>query len=54
MQQGESVMLLRQIEAKFGVPTADIKQRVEAADSADLLQWSERILKAQSIDELWH
>ena len=53
-QKGEAVMLLRLIETKFGKPNADIRQRVQEADSQHLLQWSERILTAHSIDELWH
>ena len=54
VQKGEAVMLLRLIETKFGKPNADIRQRVQEADSQHLLQWSERILTAHNIDELWH
>jgi hypothetical protein len=47
-------MLLRLIESKFGKPSKNIQQRIEQADSKTLLQWSERILRAQSLDDIWH
>ena len=54
MQQGEAVMLLRQIEAKFGKPSADVKSRITQASSQTLLQWSDRILTADKIENVWH
>ncbi|MCF7993498.1 MAG: DUF4351 domain-containing protein [Chromatiaceae bacterium] len=52
-QEGEAAMLLRLIHAKFGPPTDAVRERVETADAATLLHWSERILTADSIDDLW-
>ena len=54
VQQGEVAVLLRQIKRKFG-PTvaASFQQRVEQADAETLLVWSERILTAESIDDIF-
>ena len=54
MQQGEVAVLLRQIKRKYG-PTvaAAFQQRVEQADAETLLVWSERILTAESIDDIF-
>jgi flagellar biosynthesis/type III secretory pathway protein FliH len=53
VQEGEAAMLLRLITAKFGSPTEAVRARVEGADSETLLLWSERILTASTIDDLW-
>ena len=54
VQQGEVAVLLRQIKRKYG-PTvaAAFQQRVEQADAETLLVWSERILTAESIDDIF-
>jgi hypothetical protein len=52
--QGEITMLLRLIESKFGKPNKNVKQRIEQADSQTLLQWSERILHAKVLEDIWH
>ena len=53
-QEGEAAMLLRQIARKFGPPTAPVRERIERADSETLLAWSDRILTAQTLDEMLH
>jgi hypothetical protein len=52
-QEGEATVLLRQIELKFGPPDAASRNRVESADAETLLRWSERILTAGSLEELF-
>jgi predicted transposase/invertase (TIGR01784 family) len=53
-QRGEAKMLLRLIERKFGPPSEPVRARITQADPDTLLDWSERILVAQSLDEVWH
>jgi len=53
-QLGEAEMLLRQIERKFGAPSEMVRARVTQADSDRLLEWSERILEARTLDEVLH
>ena len=52
-KEGEATVLLRQIELKFGPPDDVVRKRVETADAETLLRWSERILTAASLDELF-
>ena len=55
MQQGEATVLNRQLQRKFGDRfTAVHRQRVKEADSEILLDWSEQVLYAQSIDEVFY
>jgi predicted transposase YdaD len=53
-KEGEAAMLLRQIARKFGPPTETVRERIERADSETLLAWSDRILTAQTLDEVLH
>jgi hypothetical protein len=53
-QLGEAEMLLRQIERKFGPPSETVRHRITEADSETLLEWSDRILEARSLDEVLH
>jgi hypothetical protein len=54
MQQGEAAVVLRLIERRFGPLSDDVRQRVTQADPNTLLQWSERILDANSLEEVLH
>jgi len=58
IQQGKQLgavdMLLRQIERRFGPPSDVVRERVTKADPSTLMQWSERILDAQNLEDLWH
>jgi hypothetical protein len=54
MQQGEARVLLRQMERKFGTVSVEIRQRINQADEERLLEWSERILAANSPEEVQH
>lgn len=53
MQQGSRKVLLRLLAKKFGLIPADIKKRVEVADEEQVLRWSELILSAKSIGEVF-
>ncbi len=55
IQQGEVAVLLRLMERKFGHRLTKIdRQLVESADAETLLKWSEKILSANSIEEILH
>jgi len=51
-QQGEARVLLRLITLKFGSPSETVREQIATADSETLLRWSERILTAQTLDEV--
>ena len=53
MQQGTRQLLSRQITKKFGQLPADIKLKLEQADEQQILDWSERILTADSIANMF-
>lgn len=53
-REGEAAVLLRQIERKFGTEAADRhRDRIEQADAETLLLWSERILTAAQVDQVF-
>jgi predicted transposase/invertase (TIGR01784 family) len=53
LTEGEAAMLLRQLERKFRPLPESARQRVQAADAETLLIWGERVLDANSLDEVW-
>lgn len=52
IQKGEAGLLLRQLERRFGALPDALADRVRAAESADLEEWSLRILDAKSLDDV--
>jgi hypothetical protein len=50
--RGEARVLLRQLTLKFGPPSPEIQQRISDADAETLLMWSERVLSADTIDDI--
>ncbi|MCB1877333.1 MAG: hypothetical protein KDH88_15275 [Chromatiales bacterium] len=52
-QQGESRLLLRQLQLKFGDLPDAVRRRVETADEDSLLRWSERVLTVEALDTLF-
>jgi predicted transposase YdaD len=52
-REGEAEMLLRQLRIRFGTLPADTVTRVHEADPETLLHWSERILSAATLDEVF-
>jgi flagellar biosynthesis/type III secretory pathway protein FliH len=53
MQRGEAAVLTRQLERKLGPVPAAARQRIEAADEETLLGWSERVLTATRLDDVF-
>jgi hypothetical protein len=53
MQQGEAAVLLRLMECKFKDVPEEIRQRVKEADPQTLLEWSARVLTADTIEAVW-
>jgi len=52
--EGEAAVLLRQIRRKFGPEaSAAAEARIGAADAETLLEWSERILSAETVDQVF-
>ena len=51
-QEGEAIVLLRLITLKFGLPSEPVRRQIATADPETLLRWSERILTAQTLDEV--
>lgn len=52
-QQGEARVVLRQLRLKFGPLAPEIEERVRSADADRLLGWSERILTAETLQEVF-
>ena len=50
--EGQRQMLLRQLRARFGELTETIVARIEAAGTAELDLWAERVLSAPTPDEV--
>ena len=53
IEQGEAEVLLRQLERKFGPLDQATIERVRGAGSEKLLLWAERILTAESLEEVF-
>ena len=54
MQQGESELLLRQLRRKFGPQAAEQhRERIRQANLDTLERWSERILSAETPDDIF-
>jgi hypothetical protein len=51
-KEGASSLLLRQLRARFGELPATAVARIEAAEAAELEQWAERVLGAQTLAEV--
>jgi hypothetical protein len=54
MQRGEVAMLVRLLERKFGHVPEALRPRIEAADEQSLLVWSERVLSAATLEDVFH
>ena len=52
-QKGEARLLLRLVGLKYGEVPDDTRRRIEAADAETLLIWSDRILTAECIDDIF-
>ena len=52
-KEGELLILTRQLEHRFGPLSENYKRRLQETDADNLLKWSERILTAASIEEVF-
>jgi predicted transposase YdaD len=52
-QEGEAALLLRQLERKFGQLDPRTRKRVQGADAERLLDWGERVLEAQRLEDVF-
>lgn len=53
IRKGEFAVLLRQLTSKFGPLPAEVVDRLERADVDRLLGWSDRVLTATTLDEVF-
>ena len=53
IEQGERLLIIRQLEHKFGALDEATRQRIESADKARLLAWGVRILNAGCQDDVF-
>ncbi len=52
-QSGEAAVLLRLLERKFSAVPEPVRQRIANADEQRLLDWSERVLTATTLEEVF-
>jgi len=52
-QEGEAGMLLRLLRLKFGPLTPEVEERVRSTDADRLLEWSERVLTAERLQDVF-
>jgi predicted transposase/invertase (TIGR01784 family) len=52
-QEGEAWVVLRQLRLKFGPLALEIEERVRSAEADRLLEWSERLLSAASLEDIF-
>ena len=53
IQAGERRVLLRQLELRFGSLPEEYRERIATADPDTLLIWSERVLSAHQLEEIF-
>lgn len=51
---GQATTLRRLMAKKFGVVPRNAEKRIEKVDNETLLEWSENVLTAESIDDVFH
>ena len=51
--EGQAELLLRLLHARFGDAVAGHVDRVRTATAADLAIWAERVLSAETLDEVF-
>ncbi len=52
-QEGEAELLLRLLERKFGLLDPKTRSRVRSADAERLLNWGERVLAAERLEDVF-
>jgi hypothetical protein len=53
IHQGESALLERLLERRFGLLSADVRARLEKATSDQLAQWADNLLDAATLDDVF-
>lgn len=53
IEEGEKKLLLKQLDRKFGELTAEVRERILAASSEQVDIWAERVLTAQTLDQVF-
>ena len=53
INQGEAAVLLRQLKRRFYKVPANYLKKIKQADAETLLVWSDRILDAKNIEEIF-
>jgi hypothetical protein len=53
LQEGEARILLRQLRLKFGPLKPETEEQVPAADAERLMEWSERVLGAERVEDVF-
>ena len=51
--EGQALVLLKLLQIRFGVVDSQYRQRIEQADADTLLLWAERVLTADSIEDVF-
>ncbi len=54
VQQGEATILKRLLQHRFGEISFMYTQRIDAADAETLLSWSEKVLDAKTLDDVFN
>ena len=52
MQQGEATVLMRLLHRRFGDLPQEQCRRIKTADAATLLNWADRVLTDEGLDEV--
>jgi hypothetical protein len=52
-QEGVAKVVMRQLERKFGPLDAAVRTHISQADSERLLEWSERVLTAERLEDVF-
>ena len=52
IQKGEATLLLRLMELRFGSLDETTRNRLQNADAETLLKWGERLLVADSVEDV--
>ena len=53
VRTGGSRVLMHQMTLKFGELSDEVRQKIESADEETLLRWSERLLDAKTVEDVF-
>ena len=53
-REGEARILIRLLKRKFGEVPETVERRIKSADADTLLEWSDRVLTARSLEDVVH